>query len=90
MTVETILAQKGRSVATIDPARTLGEAARELSSRRIGAVVIVAAAHRPPSYPKHVAEHAQGVDHELDLAAIAHLGPDGDLHASADTRPEAA
>lgn len=41
MTVETILAEKGRSVATIDPARTLGEAARELSSRRIGAVVIV-------------------------------------------------
>ena len=41
MTVETILAQKGRSVATFDPARTLGEAARELSSRRIGAVVIV-------------------------------------------------
>lgn len=40
MTVETILAQKGRSVATIDPDRTLGEAARELSERRIGAVVI--------------------------------------------------
>jgi CBS domain-containing protein len=40
MTVETILAQKGRSVATIDPDRTLGEAARELSARRIGAVVI--------------------------------------------------
>jgi CBS domain-containing protein len=41
MTVETILAQKGRAVATIDPDRTLSEAARELSTRRIGAIVIV-------------------------------------------------
>jgi CBS domain-containing protein len=40
MTVETILATKGRAVATIDPDRTLGEAAKELSTRRIGAVVI--------------------------------------------------
>jgi CBS domain-containing protein len=41
MTVETILATKGRAVATIDPDRTLGHAAHELSTRRIGAVVIV-------------------------------------------------
>jgi CBS domain-containing protein len=41
MTVETILATKGRAVTTIDPDRTLGHAAQELSTRRIGAVVIV-------------------------------------------------
>ena len=41
MTVETILATKGHNVATIDGDRTLGEAARELSTRRIGALVIV-------------------------------------------------
>ena len=40
---------------------------------------IVVAAHRPAAYPQHIAHHAQGVDHELDLAAIALLSPDRDL-----------
>ena len=39
----------------------------------------VDAANRPTSHPQHVAQHAQGVDHKLDLAAIAYLGPDRDL-----------
>lgn len=41
MTVSHILSSKGRSVATIDPNRTLAEAARLLSERRIGALVII-------------------------------------------------
>src|SRR5215218_2921660 len=40
---------------------------------------IVAAAHRPAAHLQHIAEHAQGVDHELDLAAVALLSPDWDL-----------
>ncbi|HEY8383791.1 MAG TPA: CBS domain-containing protein [Microvirga sp.] len=40
MNVEHILQGKGRSVVTIEPARTLGEAARLLSERRIGAVIV--------------------------------------------------
>ena len=40
MTVEHILLNKGRSVITIEPDRTLGEAARRLSERRIGALVV--------------------------------------------------
>jgi len=40
MTVEHILQGKGRSVVTIEPERTIGEAARLLAERKIGAVII--------------------------------------------------
>jgi CBS domain-containing protein len=40
MTVDHILQSKGRSVETIDPDRTLGDAARLLSERKIGAVLV--------------------------------------------------
>jgi CBS domain-containing protein len=40
MTVDHILLSKGRSVVTIEPERTLGEAAQLLSERRIGAVLV--------------------------------------------------
>jgi CBS domain-containing protein len=40
MNVEHILQAKGRDVLTIEPGRTLAEAARALTERRIGAVVI--------------------------------------------------
>ena len=40
MTVARILASKGRDVATIEPTRTLLEAARMLSERRIGSLVV--------------------------------------------------
>lgn len=45
MTVEHILAVKGRNVVTIEPERTLGEAARLLDEKRIGAVVVSDADH---------------------------------------------
>jgi len=40
MTVENILRIKGRDVVTIEPDRTLAEAARLLSDRKIGAVIV--------------------------------------------------
>ncbi len=40
MTVEHILSDKGHAVVTIDADQTLGEAARLLAGRRIGAVVV--------------------------------------------------
>ncbi|HYF53308.1 MAG TPA: CBS domain-containing protein [Salinarimonas sp.] len=40
MTVQHILAEKGPEVVTIPPDRTLADAARTLSERRIGAVVV--------------------------------------------------
>lgn len=40
MNVEHILSEKGRTVVTIEPDRTLNEAVRLLASRRIGAVVV--------------------------------------------------
>jgi CBS domain-containing protein len=40
MTVDHILLSKGRHVVTIEPNRTLGEAAKLLSERKIGAVVV--------------------------------------------------
>ncbi|MDJ1159389.1 CBS domain-containing protein [Chelatococcus sp. SYSU_G07232] len=43
MTVAHILATKGRDVVTIQPHRTLAEAARLLAERRIGAVVVAGA-----------------------------------------------
>lgn len=41
MTVKTILDQKGRDVFTMGPDATLAEVAAELTSRRIGAVLIM-------------------------------------------------
>ena len=41
MIVNRILSLKGRDVATIEPGRTLSEAARVLAERRIGALLIV-------------------------------------------------
>jgi CBS domain-containing protein len=43
MTVSTLLATKGRDVATSQPHRTLHEIARLLAEKRIGAVVITGA-----------------------------------------------
>jgi CBS domain-containing protein len=43
MTVRAILDLKGRDVATITPAATLADAARLLSERHIGAVVVTGA-----------------------------------------------
>jgi CBS domain-containing protein len=40
MTVDHILLNKGRTVVTIEPDRTLAEAARLLSEKKIGAVVV--------------------------------------------------
>src|SRR3954451_16232935 len=40
MTLDHILSEKGREVATIEPDRTLADAARTLTERRIGAVVV--------------------------------------------------
>ena len=41
MSVEHILAGKGRDVVTVRPEQTLAEAAKTLSERRIGAAVVV-------------------------------------------------
>ena len=41
MIVNRILSLKGREVATIEPSRSLSEAARVLAERRIGALLIV-------------------------------------------------
>jgi CBS domain-containing protein len=43
MSIARILAEKGREVQTIQPHRTLGEAARILAERRIGAAVVTGA-----------------------------------------------
>ncbi|MGO4523617.1 CBS domain-containing protein [Microvirga sp. 2MCAF35] len=48
MIVNRILSIKGRDVATIEPSRSLSEAAKVLSERRIGALLIVDA-NRPVS-----------------------------------------
>lgn len=40
MTIEHILSEKGRAVVTMEPHRTLGDAARMLTEKRIGAVVV--------------------------------------------------
>jgi CBS domain-containing protein len=40
MIVNNILSIKGREVLTIEPSRTIGEAARILSERRIGALLV--------------------------------------------------
>ena len=41
MSVHRILSAKGRNVVTIEPHRTLGEAARLLAERKIGALLAV-------------------------------------------------
>jgi CBS domain-containing protein len=46
MTVGIILTRKGRDVVTIDLSATLGEAARLLAEKRIGAALILGADHR--------------------------------------------
>ena len=46
MIVNRILSLKGRDVVTIEPDQTLSEAARVLSERRIGALLVVDG-HRP-------------------------------------------
>ncbi len=43
MTVQRILSEKGREVFTIQPHRTLAEAARVMAERRIGAAVVTSA-----------------------------------------------
>jgi CBS domain-containing protein len=45
MTVERILSEKGRAVVTIEPDHTLAEAARLLTEKRIGAVVVTDKSH---------------------------------------------
>ena len=40
MNVEHILMAKGRDVLTIEPSRTLADAARALTEKRIGAVIV--------------------------------------------------
>jgi CBS domain-containing protein len=46
MTVSTILAGKGREVATIEPNATLADAVRLLAEKRIGATVVLGADRR--------------------------------------------
>ena len=65
MTVEHILRVKGRNVVTIDPQRTLAQAAQLLSERRIGAVIVGDTAHP-----------VLGILSERDIVqAIASRGP---------------
>ena len=45
MTVAKILAEKGRTVVTIQPQRSLGEAAKLLAEKRIGALIVGDAAN---------------------------------------------
>ena len=47
MTVARILAEKGRSVVTVEPQRTLDEAIHLLAEKRIGAVVVSTDGRRP-------------------------------------------
>jgi CBS domain-containing protein len=64
MIVNRILSLKGRDVTTIDPDRSLSEAAKVLAERRIGALLIVDG-HRPVS----------GIISERDIVrAVASLG----------------
>src|SRR5215218_4660272 len=64
MIVAHILADKGSDVITIEPERTLADAARLLSERRIGAVVVADAQHP-----------VQGIISERDIArAVAQQG----------------
>jgi CBS domain-containing protein len=70
MTVGIILARKGRDVVTIDLTATLGEAARLLAEKRIGAALILGADRRiagilsERDVVRALAEHGPGA---LDL-----------------------
>jgi len=67
MSVSRILSEKGREVQTIQPHRTLAEAARILSERRIGAAVVTGADGA-----------VLGILSERDIVrAIAESGPAG-------------
>ena len=46
MTVAAIIAQKGRDVVTIEPGRSMAEAADLLAARRIGAVLVIGEGER--------------------------------------------
>ena len=46
MTVQAILASKGRDVTTIEPTASIGDAARLLAARQIGALVVTGAEQR--------------------------------------------
>ena len=75
MTVRHILAQKGGDVVTIPPHRTLGEAARLLAERRIGAVVVAGATGEVVGILSErdiVRAVAKGPE-ALDAAASAHM-----------------
>ncbi len=66
MTVQHILAQKGREVVTILPDRTLADAARVLADRRIGAVVVA-----------NADQAVVGILSERDIVrALARSGPE--------------
>ena len=65
MNVKTILAQKGSDVATIAPTATVAEAAKTLSDRKIGALLITGAGGR-----------LTGIVSERDIVrALAQHGP---------------
>ncbi|MGL4438475.1 MAG: CBS domain-containing protein [Bosea sp. (in: a-proteobacteria)] len=67
MSVANILADKGRDVQTIQPHRTLAEAARILAERRIGAAVVTGADGA-----------VLGILSERDIVrAVAEAGSDG-------------
>lgn len=64
MTVETILADKGREIVTLNPRHTLAEAVETMTRHRIGAVVVVDAARA-----------VQGIVSERDVVrALAESG----------------
>lgn len=66
MSVERILAGKGRDVISIDPQSTLAEAARMLNHHRIGAIVVI-----------DVSEALVGILSERDVVrAVAEGGAD--------------
>ncbi len=71
MTVRHILAQKGGDVVTIPPHRTLGEAARLLAEKRIGAIVVAGAAGE-----------VLGILSERDIVRAVAEGPEA-LHSPA-------
>ncbi|XWN34213.1 MAG: CBS domain-containing protein [Devosia sp.] len=72
MTVKAILREKGSKVFTMTPTATLAEVAKELSERRIGAVLVMDG------------ETLHGIISERDIVrAIARAGADA-LHESAD------
>ncbi len=63
MNVRNILTQKGREVVTIGPDQTLGEAARLLAERRIGAIIVA-----------HPARVVKGILSERDIVRAVASG----------------